>query len=213
MWNAMERKAKLIAAIGCLIVVAGCGAARPVHYYTLESPPTSTDTGAASAPTTAQPYAALLVARVRATQLLEEDRIVYGVTPVEMGVYTSHRWAEPPPEMIEMMLIERLRATGQYKSVQPLAGATRGNYIVRGRLISLEEMDSPSGVVARFRMELDLFDPKTGMVVWSQTYSHDDPVQSKTVNAVVEALQRNVETGLGQLVAELGQYFSSHSTQ
>ncbi|HTU35254.1 MAG TPA: ABC-type transport auxiliary lipoprotein family protein [Candidatus Acidoferrum sp.] len=210
MWKATKRKARLIAAAGCLIVVAGCGAARPVRYFTLVEQPPSAHGAADTA--AAQPYAvSLLVARVRAAQLLEEDRIVYGMSPVEMGVYSSNRWAEPPPEMIETMLIERLRASGQYKSVQQLAGATRGNYIVRGRLISLEEMDSPSGVVARFTMELDLFDPKTGTVVWSQTYSHDDPVQDKTVNAVVEALQRNAETGLDQLVTGLGQYFASHS--
>ncbi|MGH9736681.1 MAG: ABC-type transport auxiliary lipoprotein family protein [Candidatus Acidiferrales bacterium] len=208
MKQTIRRRAGLVAAAACLLTVCGCGAERPVRYYTLEQPPTSAD---AAAP---QPYAvSLLVARVRATQLLEEDRIVYGVSPVEMGVYHSHRWAEPPPAMIETMLIERLRATGQYKSVQPLAGATRGNYVVRGRLISLEEMDGAAGVVARFAMELELFEPKTGMVVWSQTYSHDDPVQSKTVNNVVEALQRNAETGLGQLVAGLGQYFASHPVQ
>lgn len=208
MKQTMRRRGELIAAAACLLVVCGCGAARPVRYYTLEQPPASADAPAS------QPYAvSLLVARVRSTQLLEGDRIVYGMNPVEMGVYHSHRWAEPPPAMIETMLIERLRATGQYKSVQPLAGAARGNYVVHGRLISLEEMDGPSGVVARFAMELELFDPKTGTVVWSQTYSHDDPVQNKTVNDVVEALQRNAETGLGQLVAGLGQYFSSHPVQ
>lgn len=210
MWRAMERKAKFIAVTGCLIILAGCGAARPVRYYTLEQPTSSAAADSASS----QPFnVSLLVARVRAAQLLEDDRIVYGLGPVEMGVYNSHRWAEPPPAMVETMLIERLRATGQYKSVQQLAGATRGNYILHGRLISLEEMDTSSGVVARFTMELDLFDPKTGTTVWSQTYSHDDPVQNKNVNDVVEALQRNAETGLGQLVAGLGQYLSSHSTQ
>lgn len=206
--QAIWRTAALIVAANCLLMAAGCGAARPVHYYTLEQPPSASDTPAAH-----PNGVSLLVARVRAAQLLEEDRIVYGVSPVEMGVYGSHRWAEPPPEMIETMLVERLRATGQYKSVQPLAGAARGDYVVRGRLISLKEMDLPSGVVARFTLDLELFDPKTGAVVWSQTYSHDEPVQSKTVNAVVEALQRNVQGGLGQLVDGLGQYFASHSVQ
>lgn len=206
--QAIWRTVWLIAAASCLAIVAGCGAARPVRYYTLEQPLSASDTPAA------HPYAvSLLVARIRATQLLEEDRIVYGVSPVEMGVYGSHRWAEPPPQMIETMLLERLRATGEYKSVQQLAGAARGDYVVRGRLISLKEMDQPSGVVGRFAMDLELFDPKTGTVVWSQTYSHDEPVQAKTVNGVVEGLQRNVETGLGQLVAGLGQYFASHFAQ
>jgi cholesterol transport system auxiliary component len=202
-----RRAAQLIAAAAFLITVGGCGAARPVRYYTLEPPPSS-ETQARN------PYPiSLLVARVRATQLLEDDRIMYGVSPVQMGVYTSHRWAEPPPEMIETMLVERLRATGQYKSVERLAGAARGDYVVRGRLISLKEMDLPSGIVGRFAMELDLFDPKTGTTVWSQIYEHDEPVQDKTVNAVVEALQRNVEAGLGELVTSLGQYFASQAAK
>lgn len=206
--QSMSRTGRLIAAAACLVAVAGCGAERPVHYYTLEQPPAATDTTETRAN-----GVSLLVARVRATQLLEEDRIVYGMSQVEMGVYGSHRWAEPPPEMIETMLVERLSATGQYKSVQRLAGATHGDYVVRGRLISLKEMDLASGVSARFTMELDLFDPKSGMVVWSQMYSHDEPVPDKTVNAVVEALQRNVEAGLGQLTAGIGQYLASHPSQ
>lgn len=196
-----------LAALACAMFVAGCGAARPVHYYTLEQPP-------AAQPATSKAHAvSLLVARLRATRLLEDDRIVYGTSPVEMGVYSEHRWAEPPPEMIETMLIERLRATGQYESVQRLSGAARGNYVVRGRLIALKELDLPSGIVARFAMELDLFQPKTGTVVWSQTYQHDEPVQKKTVEAVVEALQQNVEAGLGQLVGGLGEYFAAHGAQ
>lgn len=203
-----RQRAGLIAAAACLIVCAGCGAARPVRYYTLEQPPALSDTAAG------QTYpVSLLVARVRAAQLLEDDRIVYGTSPVEMGVYSSQRWSEPPPRMIETMLVERLRATGQYESVQQLSGAARGNYVVHGRLISLKEMDLSSGIVGRFTMQLELFNPKTGTVVWSQTYSHDEPVAEKTVNAVVEALQRNVETGLGELVAGLGRYFATHSAR
>lgn len=203
--RAMRCATQFIAAAVFLVVLASCGASRPVRYYTLEKTPET-------APVPANPYPiSLLVARVRATRLLEDDRIVYGMSPVEMGVYNEHRWAEPPPDMIETMLIDRLRASGQYKSVQRLSGAGRGDYIVRGRLISLKELDQQSGIVAQFAMELDLFQPRTGTVVWSQTYEHGEPVEKKAVNAVVEALQRNVDAGLGQLVAGLGQYFASQA--
>ena len=36
-------------------------------------------------------------------------------------------------------------------------------------------------------------------MVWTESYSHDEPVEKKTVSAVVEALQRGVNTGLEQL--------------
>jgi cholesterol transport system auxiliary component len=203
----MQRRAQAIVAAGMLAMLSGCGAARPPKFYTLEKLP-------AAAPAAAQVYpVSLMVGRLTAPQLLRGDRIVYGMSSVEMGVYTAHRWAEPPPQMIETMLIEKLRATGQYKSVQRLAGASRGDYILRGRLIALNEMDTPSGIVARFAMELELFQPKSGTVVWTQSYEHDEPVAKKTVNDVVEALQQNVEAGLQQLTAELGQYFASQATK
>jgi cholesterol transport system auxiliary component len=203
----MRQATQLIIAAAFLTVIAGCGASRPVRYYTLERPPVTE-----AAPTNAYPVS-LLVGRLRATRLLEDDRIVYGMSAVEMGVYNVDRWAEPPPEMIETMLLERLRATGQYKSVQRLSGAARGDYVLRGRLLSLKELDLSSGIVGRFSIELDLFQPSTGTVVWTQTYEHDEPVAKKTVNDVVEALQKNVETGLAQLTAGLGQYFASQAAK
>jgi ABC-type uncharacterized transport system auxiliary subunit len=205
----MSKTAQLTA-VGLLLTVAGgCGSMRAVKYYTLEQP-------MAAAPAPANPYpVSLLVGRLRSTRLLQDDRIVYGMTPVEMGVYAWHRWAEPPPEMIETMLLERLRATQQYKSVERLAGAARGDYIVRGRILSLKELDQPSGVLARFSIELELFQPKTGTVVWTRSYEHDEPVSQRkaTVNDVVEAMQKNVDTGLGQLTASLGEYFASQAAK
>jgi cholesterol transport system auxiliary component len=194
-----------IVVAGMLAALAGCGASRPVRFYTLEKPPAGT-------PATVNPFpVALMVGRLSAPHLLRDDRIVYGMNEVEMGVYSGHRWAEPPPEMLESMLIEQLRATGQYRSVQRLSSAARGDYIVGGRLISLNELDTPSGIVARFAIELELFQPKTGTVVWTQSYQRDEPVARKTVNDVVEALQRNVQAGLSQLTNELGQYFTAQA--
>jgi hypothetical protein len=51
------------------------------------------------------------------------------------------------------------------------------------------------------------------MIVWSGNYSHDQPVESKTVSAVVEALDKNVRAGMQQLTSELGQYFTEHPRQ
>lgn len=201
----MRKFLQIILVAGSLATVAGCAAQKPLRFYTLEKPPSASAT--ADAPGTSS--IALMVGHLSSPRLLRDDRIVYGMSEVEMGVYHRHRWAEPPPEMLETMLIEQLRATGQYKSVQRLGSAARGEYIVRGRLIALNEIDSPSGIIARFAMELDVFQPKTGTVVWTQTYQHDEPVAKKTVNDVVEALQKNVQTGLGQLTSSMGQYLAS----
>ena len=185
-------------------IAAGCTTARAPRYYFLSAPPVTTPANASPFPVT------ILVGRLSAPRLLRDDRVIYGMTGVEMGVDEYHRWTEPPTEMIEQLLVENLRRSGQYKSVQRISSTARGDFLLRGRLTALNEMDDPSGIKARFVIQLELFDQKAGSVVWTDGYSHDEPVEKKSVSAVVESLQKNVNTGLAQLTGNLAQYFASH---
>jgi ABC-type uncharacterized transport system auxiliary subunit len=198
----MRRLAAFVTFVICL--TAGCTTARAPRYYYLTAPAVTPQAGAQQFPVT------ILVGRLNAPRVLRDDRVVYGMTDVELGVDEYHRWSEPPTEMIEQLLVERLRHSGQYKSVQKISSTARGEFLLRGHLASLNELDSPSGIVARFNVQLELFDQKAGVVVWTDAYSHDEPVEKKTVSAVVEALQKNVNAGIEQLTASLTQYFASH---
>jgi ABC-type uncharacterized transport system auxiliary subunit len=180
----------------------GCGTARPAKYYALEFPTDS--------PAAATPYpVTLLVGRVSAPHLYRDDRIVFANGPVQMGTYEYERWAEPPTDMIENGLVRTLRASGRFRAVEHLSSNTRGDFILHGHLIALQEVDQP-GVAARFTIELEMFEPKTGTTVWSQVYTHDEPVGGKTVPAVVEALNREVRAGMEQLSAGIAEYFANH---
>jgi hypothetical protein len=50
-------------------------------------------------------------------------------------------------------------------------------------------------------------------VVWTDSYTHDELVDKKSVTAVVQALQKNVNAGLDQLAANLSQYFAAHPSR
>lgn len=196
------REAALLFAITALL--SACGASRPVKYYVLD-----VDMPPAASP---QPLpVTLLVGRITATHLYRDDRLVFGSGPVEFGTYEYERWAEAPADMIQDILVTSLRSTGQYRSVSKMASTMRADYIVRGRLFSLYEVAKP--LSGRFSVELDLFDPKAGMIVWSGSYSHDEPVSGKRVENVVEALDKSVQTGMQQLTANMGQYIASHPPQ
>jgi ABC-type uncharacterized transport system auxiliary subunit len=185
--------------------LAACGgAARPSKYYALEVPATPSHSGAAN------PYpVALLVGRLTAPHLYRDDRIVYRTGPEQLGTYEYHRWAEPPTEMVEAALLRMLRESGRYRTVQTLRSNAQGDYILRGRLHNFEEV-SGAQLTARVAMEIELYEIKTGTTVWSQFYSHDEPVNGKEVPAVVEGLDRNVQRGLEQITAGVAQYFASH---
>ena len=127
-----------------------------------------------------------------------------------MGTYEYHRWAEPPSEMISDVLLRELQESERYQHVYSLRSDSRGDYVLRGRLYDFREING-NGVAARVAFEFELRDSKTGATVWSRSYSHDEPVISKDVTAVVAALNRNVQSGLSEVMGGLEQYFSTRS--
>ncbi|HUJ32376.1 MAG TPA: ABC-type transport auxiliary lipoprotein family protein [Candidatus Acidoferrum sp.] len=193
----------LLAVTGLL---SACGASRPVSYYML-------DVASAPAAAAAQQFpVSLSVGRVATTHLYRDDRLVFGAGPVELGTYEYERWAESPADMVQDILISSLRSTGQYRSVSRMNSAVRADYIVRGHLFGLYEVDKPQ-LLARFSMQLELVDPKSGMTVWTDSYAHDEPVSGKKVADVVEALDKDVRAGVQQLTAGMGEYFAAHPPQ
>lgn len=198
----MKRLAAWTLLLAC--AAAGCVSARSPRYYTISLPRVASPPADPAFPVT------LVVGRLYAPHLLRDDRVVYSLTDVEMGVDEYHRWAEPPTGMIERILVERLRTSGKYRTVQHLSSTTHGDFILRGYLGALNEVDDPSGLKARFSLQLELFDVKAARVVWSDSYTHDEPVARKTVNAVVESLKTGVNAGVEQLTGSLAQYFASH---
>jgi ABC-type uncharacterized transport system auxiliary subunit len=204
----MARYLAAFLAAAALLVNVNCGATRPVKYYTLDPAPMP---AASAASTNEAPLpVSILVGRITSSQLYTDHPIVYSTGGMQLGTYEYHRWAEVPTRTLEMMLAQSLRATGRYRSVALIGRGADGDYILRGHLYALEEVDSPS-LTARFSLELELFQPKTGRVVWTQSYNHDEPVNQKTVAAVVDALHQEVLTGLDQLTTGLDSYFASAS--
>ncbi|MGB8541740.1 MAG: ABC-type transport auxiliary lipoprotein family protein [Candidatus Acidiferrales bacterium] len=177
-----------------------------MKYYVLDPGPVPAPQGAPTYPVT------LLVGRVSASHLFRDDRLVYGSGPVQLGTFSYDRWAEPPADLLQDLLVSTLRSTGQYRAVSTLSSNIHGDFIVRGHLWDISEVDKPE-LMARFRFEVELFDPNTRTTVWSHRYEHDEPVQGKTVNDVVVAMDKNVRAGLQEITAGISEYFANHPAQ
>ena len=201
----MKRKAIFPALILSLGILSGCGAARPSKYYQLTAP---SDKIAGADP--ARFPITLLVGRITTPLLYRDDHIVYTSNGEAMGTYEYQRWAEPPSEMISDVLLRKLQDSDRYEHVYTLRSDAHGDYVLRGRLYDLREIDGKEPA-ARVAFEFELRDSKTGATVWSRSYSHDEPVSGKNVTAVVAAMDRNVQTGLSEVMGSLEQYFSAHS--
>jgi cholesterol transport system auxiliary component len=182
-------------------ILGGCGAPRPIRYYSVQIP-TAPDGSASTYPID------ILVGNISGPSLLRASQIVYRTGTNQIGTYQYHRWQDPPVEIVQAKLIRMLQSSGDYQSVSELGNTTIGEYVIRGRLEEFAEVDGTSinGLVT---MRFELMNRGTGKILWSHFYSQVEPVQGKEVPDVVSALDRNLDRGLKEVVAGLKQYFAS----
>ena len=184
--------------------ICGCGAVPQSKYYQLKAP-----AEASSAPVGDPLPITLLVGPLKASHLYREDRLVYATDGEEMGTYQIHRWAQPPTEMMQELLWRSLRASHRYNAVYQLTSSSHGDYLLQGNLYDFKEV-SGSKLVARVNLELELREMKTGAIVWTHDYAHDEPVNGKDVPAVVAAIDQNAQLCVSDAEAGLNQYFAAH---
>jgi len=204
MTNSTKLALGLLAVSLAAFLAAGCGAARPSKYYQLTVP----GDAAPAVDPNAFPVD-LLIGRITAPELYREDQIVYSSGGENMGTYEYQRWAEPPIEMIQEVLLRQLRGSGRFRNVNLMRSDVHGDFLLHGHLYDFKEVDAGSPV-ARVTIELELRDIKTGKTVWTHFYSHDEPAAEKDINAVVAALDHNIQQGIAQGRASLEQYFAAH---
>jgi ABC-type uncharacterized transport system auxiliary subunit len=198
--------AALAAALTFLAVASGCGSARPIKYYQISPPP------AAAAPSGETLDVRILVRLPLASHMYREDPIVYSSDAHQFGTYETHRWAEPPAEMLQSALVRGLRASGRFRAVQNQRSDANGEYLLASQLYAFNEITGGSWG-ARLSYDVDLRELKTGNVVWSHSYNRDEPSGGKTVSDLVAAMDKNVQRSVQEIQAGLDDYFKNHPTK
>ncbi|WP_263368224.1 ABC-type transport auxiliary lipoprotein family protein [Edaphobacter bradus] len=198
----MHRIARLVLISALALSLNGCAKSKPIHYYTVRLPVAPTLT------TSAHPVS-LLVGSIAGAEIYRDTPIVYRIGTNQIGAYQYSRWVEPPVELVKNKLIRVLSTSGDYQSVTGLGSNSVGQFVVRGRLYEFAEVDG-ANITGLVSMEFELFDRKSGKLLWTHFYSQSEPAQSKEISAVVTALDTNLDHGLKEVAAGLNQYFSAN---
>lgn len=194
-----------MAGLALTAMLTGCGGKTPrTRYYTIEA-------GLPAAPQArAQTFLFdVSVARFRAANVLQQDRLLYRTGPVQLDYYEYHRWSDPPPDLLTEALVSHLRRAGLFRSVTTLSSGAKPDYILRGHIDNLEEVDSGDQVTVRVSLSLDLVDGKTRGALWSGKGNYEGSVPERSVDAVVAEINKGVHQGLEQLTRGLASYFQS----
>jgi ABC-type uncharacterized transport system auxiliary subunit len=203
--NARERSVSARILLGWLVVTcsASCGRAPSLRYYTLRmsAPPAAGD------PAQRATTFVLGVEPFRGPDLLRDERILYYDSPTQLGFYEQHRWAAEPAAMLQELTLRRLQQTGVFAQVQSAPEREPVDYVLKGRVLSLEEVDYPEtpsgpgrgGVRARAGLEVSLLRSHDRKVVWSVRRQAESAVQAEGVTGVVNALDEAVNRILEEI--------------
>lgn len=188
-------------------VLFACGGPVPkTRYYVLDIP--------APAPAQAEKLGkTAMVMRFDAPRMLEQDRIVYRPAKEEVGFYEYHRWAEDPRSVMTRSLLEHLRARGTFGNIVEFDGRTKADYIVRGRIDRLEEVDANGGVTAHVALSAELIDAETRKPVWEGQGADSAQVSAGEVSSVVAQMSRAAESSVGKLAAGLDAFLRSDAAR
>jgi ABC-type uncharacterized transport system auxiliary subunit len=182
-------------------LLSGCGGGRvpATQYYKLEIPPSPMPAGAAVP-------ASLRIEPFQATVMLRQDRIVYRPSPVEVGFYEYHRWAEPPNDTVTKALAEQLAKRNIFRSVEVSDGGEKVDYVLKGRVERLQEVDYPGGVRVQVSISAQLEDPAQQQTIWSGSASSESIVTNSNVQAVVMAMGRASQQSISRLMTDVTKF-------
>lgn len=182
-------------ALACL---ACSGVAPPTNYYVLDLP--------APAPAAARLEHTAILMPIRVGGVIRQGRIIYRESPVEVGYYEYHRWAEDPQESVSRALREQVLALGTFARLDHFDGRSSADYVLRGELLRLEEVDHGGGVRAAVEISLELVESATAQVVWVGTAEKSEQVSASEVRSVVAGLSAAAEQAIRQLSGELDRH-------
>jgi cholesterol transport system auxiliary component len=208
----MRLRAVMAGAFGA-VLAAGCAGLHSsqgaMQVYTLES---AMSAGAAASAASDKPIATgvnevratVEVLRPLAAPGLDTDRIALVRNVSQFDYYAGSRWPAPLPEVLQSLVVDALRASGQYRAVQSAGAAFAADEVLQLEIRRCQaEYTSGGDAVVRVQLVASLGRRADRSLIASVIAESAAPVAENRLQAVIAAYRNAVGEALGQLVARL----------
>lgn len=187
----------------CVWTVA-CGKVIPVHYYDIRFPMEPTQTNAP------KHAATLAIANFTASSIYRQSRILYreGIESAKVGFYDDRRWISPPTELLSQAAILHFRNSNLFSNVIPYSSGSRADFILRGRITELEEVDLSDGYYGKITVFAEFIEAEEGRILWSGPVRASRKTTIRNVDAIVDEIVLGVKEVLQSLARSVDQAVS-----
>ncbi len=180
----------LLAALAGCAALGGTGTDPPRTYLlTLATP---------HRPAPGQALPALMVSTPRAWPGFDEPRIAYIQHPLRIDYYASNEWADPPPRMLEPLLVAALEA--RFGTVVSSRSGITAELRLDTEIVKLQQEFLTRPSQGRVMLRAQLIDLSRGRVLGTQSFEARAVAPSDDAAGGVRALDGALQQVLSELV-------------
>ena len=143
----------------------------------------------------------LLVTQPEASSLYNTTSMAYTTHPYQIGYFVKSTWAEPPPQMLQPLVIQTLQRTHYFRSVGSLSNIGQYNLTLNTQLIQLEQDYSRQPHRVHVILRAQIVNPNTNQILASKEFSAHEIIRRDTTYDGVVATNQAVAKILNQLAA------------
>ncbi|HNW82344.1 MAG TPA: ABC-type transport auxiliary lipoprotein family protein [bacterium] len=125
-------------------------------------------------------------------KIYRRHNIVYRKSMYEMYYYNTQFWASKPADMITDVFSKHLSESGLFSDVI-LELERRPDYVLTGRVLALDELQSEEKSYARVSIVFELKDYKTDRSIVTHSFERRKEVKNKETVYVVRAMAEIIE--------------------
>lgn len=184
-----------------VLFLNACGKLPLIHHYDIRYPQ------APALHATPKLSETLGIAGFTASFAYRQSRLLYREEEpaAKVGFYEDRRWVSSPTELLTLAAISHFRQCGLFARVIPNPGDATVDFLLKGRITELEEVDQADGYYASVGLEVELYDlrQKNHPVIWTGTVRHQRKTAIRDIDVIANELSLAVGEALQDLAGKL----------
>lgn len=126
-------------------------------------------------------------------------KMIYTKKPYELSEFALNQWSAPPAEMLQPLLVQKLRDTGRFHAIMSHAYGTNREFILKTHLIELKQNFATNPSKIQITVQAEIINSNDNKVISTHTFNITQKTHQNTPYGGVVAANQAVDLILNQI--------------